>query len=932
MDYSETVNLPKTEFSMKANLREKEPKIQAHWREIRLYEKVRKARKGAEKVLLHDGPPYATGDLHIGTVMNKVLKDFVVRYQTMCGKDSPFVPGWDCHGLPIEYKVMQSLGNDYRKKDPDEIRKLCREYAEKYVRFQKEQFCCFGILGDWDNPYLTMSPEYESAVMEVFLRILENGYIYRQLRPIHWCYRCETALAEAELEYKDIEGPSIYVRFEAESSLKEMLGLDPSERLYLLIWTTTPWTLPANVAVALGMEFDYAAVKVGDETLLLAEKTVERVMQEAGVKNYRIVGSCRGDDIEGMIYKHPFSERDGRIILADFVSLEQGTGMVHIAPGHGKEDYDIGQKYGLDVLSPVDEQGRFTDEFPPQKGILVFDADSWIIEDLKKRKALFASGRLTHSYPHCWRCGTPLIFRATKQWFISVEHEKLRRRLLELIKRVQWIPAWGKTRITAMVEQRPDWCISRQRFWGVPIPAVLCLECENVILEPRIVKKVKEIFAEEGADSWFKRPIEDFLPQDFKCPKCGGTIFEKEKDILDVWFESGSSYCPVLMKKEGMKFPADIYLEGSDQHRGWFQTSLLTSASAFNTAPFKTVITHGFVVDEQGKKMSKSLGNFISVDEVIKNYGADIVRLWIASIDYQSDINTSLDIIGTAVEPYRKIRNTLRYILGALFDFKPNAHTVPQEKMDELDRWALAALNRLIVQCRMAYENNEFHILFQKLYRFCVIEMSSFYFDVIKDRLYCETNNSLKRRSSQTALLEVGSALIRLLAPILVHTAEEAWQYLPLESKEESVHLALIPEVQEQTLDTALIERYEKFFKIRHEVARLIEKLRNDRTVGSSLEVSVELYCEDKDLRDFLCLFGEEKLSELLLTSDVVLLDKEPKNGIPAQDVVGLQLAVKKTHNAKCARCWRHLKDVGADRKYPDICKRCAEVIKGMKK
>ncbi|MCX7704456.1 MAG: isoleucine--tRNA ligase, partial [Planctomycetota bacterium] len=607
MDYSKTVNLPKTAFSMKANLREKEPKIQARWREMKLYEKIRKERKGAEKIVLHDGPPYATGDLHIGTVMNKVLKDFIVRYYTMCGKDSPYVPGWDCHGLPIEYKVMQSLGADYKKKRPEEIRKLCKEYAEKYVEYQKEQFCRFGVSGDWEHPYLTMTPEYESAVMDVFLRILENGYIYRQLRPIHWCYRCETALAEAELEYKTIEGPSIYVRFEAEDSIKEILNLDSPEPLYLLIWTTTPWTLPANVAVALGADFDYAAVKVGDEILLMAEKTVEKVMQDAGVSEWKIVGRCIGDEMEGMVYKHPFIDREGRIILGDFVSLEQGTGMVHIAPGHGKEDYEVGQKYGLDVVSPVDEQGRFTEDFKPQAGVLVFEADKRIIEDLRNRNALFASQRLSHSYPHCWRCGSPLIFRATKQWFISVEHGRLRQRLLEMIKKVRWVPTWGKTRITAMIEQRPDWCISRQRFWGVPIPALHCLGCGNILLDVNVTRRVKEVFAEEGADSWFKSPVERFLPEGFKCSTCGGTSFEKEKDILDVWFESGSSYCPVLMKKEEMQFPADIYLEGSDQHRGWFQSSLLTAVSTRGTAPYKTVLTHGFLVDEAGRKMSKSL-------------------------------------------------------------------------------------------------------------------------------------------------------------------------------------------------------------------------------------------------------------------------------------------------------------------------------------
>jgi len=921
MNYSETINLPKTSFSMKANLKEKEPKIQKKWLEMGLYQKIREARKGAERYILHDGPPYATGDLHIGTVMNKVLKDFVVRYETMRGKDSPYVPGWDCHGLPIEYKVMQLLGNEYKEMSPDEIRRLCREYAEKYVKYQKEQFQRVGVSGDWERPYLTMSPDYEAAVMDVLLHIL-----YRQLRPIHWCYSCETALAEAELEYKMVEGPSIYVRFPVEEAVKESFGLD-DEKVNFLIWTTTPWTLPANVAVALGPDIDYAAVRIGEEVVILAERTIERVMEEAGLSKWEKLGTVKGEELEGMLYTHPFIKRRGRLILADFVTLEQGTGTVHIAPGHGKEDYDVGRKYGLEILSPVDGRGRFTEEFPEQMGVLVFDADAAIIEDLKKRGALFASGSVEHSYPHCWRCGAPLIFRATEQWFISVEHDGLRQRLLEFIKHIRWVPSWGKTRISAMVRERPDWCISRQRYWGVPIPAVRCDDCGSVTLDADVLRRVRDVFAEEGADSWFRKPLEEFLPEGFKCPNCDGANLKKENDILDVWFESGSSYSPILMKRDDMAFPADLYLEGSDQHRGWFQTALLTAVAAFQTPPYKTVLTHGFVVDEEGRKMSKSLGNFISVDEVLSHYGADIVRLWVASIDYQSDINTSLGLIGTAVEPYRKIRNTFRFILGALSDFDPKKDVVPYSEMGELDRWALAVCQAMIETAHSAYSDFQFHIFFQRFFRFCVVELSSFYFDVIKDRLYCESASSPKRRSSQTALLQVGSAIIRLIAPILVHTAEEAFEHLPIEEKEESVHLALLPVVDEELYDRKLIERYERFFTIRHEVARIIEKLRNEGKVRSSLEVSVKLSAEERGLREFLLSFGEESLAELLIVSEVSVSEEPPEGSVAGQDITDLRLLLKPTEHTKCARCWRHLPDVGEDEAYPDICRRCASVV-----
>lgn len=925
MNYKKSLNLPRTDFPMRAELLKKEPKFQERWERMKLYRKIREARRNRVKYILHDGPPYATGDLHIGTVMNKVLKDIVVRYQTMCGKDSPFVPGWDCHGLPIEHQVMRSLGKEYRKKSPEEIRKLCREYAAKYVTYQMKQFKRFGILADWENPYLTMSPDFEAGVLDVLLRIVEGRYIYRQLRAIHWCYSCETALAEAELEYKSIEGPSIYVKFRGEGDMARAFGLEPENPIYVLIWTTTPWTLPANMAVALGADFDYAAVKVGNETLIMATQTVERVMAEANINDWKVVSVKKGEELEGLIYEHPFMDHRGRLILADFVTLEQGTGTVHIAPGHGKEDYDIGRLYSLPILSPVDKRGRFTREVPQYEGEFVFDADKKIIEDLRRRGALFSVGKIEHSYPHCWRCKKPLIFRATKQWFINIDHHNLRQRILEHIKRTKWIPSWGRLRITSMVRERPDWCISRQRFWGVPIPALYCEECGTAVLDGEVVKRARDIFAEKGAGSWFTEPLEVFIPEGFKCPKCGAAKFRKENDILDVWFESGSSYCPVLMRRDESLFPADLYLEGTDQHRGWFQTSLITAVAAFDHAPYRTVLTHGFVVDEDGRKMSKSLGNFISVEEVLRHFGADVVRLWISSIDYKDEIPTSLKTIETAVDDYRKVRNTFRFLLANLYDFNPK-ESLPYEELMEIDRWALARLQSLITVLHKEYSEHQFHRVFRQLMRFCVVDLSTFYFDVLKDVLYCEAPSSRKRRSAQTVLWRILDALVRLFAPILVHTCEEVWDHHNPPEKEESVHLSLIPQPDETLLDEALLERFERFFKVRKEVQRCIEELRKEKRIGASLEADVVLHAEEEDLARFLESFGEEMLAELLIVSNVEFEDD--KKGLKlAKEIHCFYLDARPSNRPKCARCWRQRDDVGTHKEYPELCGRCAEVL-----
>ncbi len=931
MNYKDTLNLPKTSFPMKANLTKREPEIQAEWEEMGIYEKIREERKGQPQYLLHDGPPYATGDLHIGTVMNKVLKDIVVRFQTMLGKDSPFVPGWDCHGLPIEHKVMQSMGAELGSKSPPEIRKACREYAQKYVKFQRRQFKQYGVFGDWENPYLTMTPQYEAGIINVFGKIVENGFVYKDLRPIHWCHDCETALAEAELEYADVSGPSIYVKFQAEDAVGEEFGVNSGLPVSVLIWTTTPWTLPANVAVAFGPQFEYAAVEVeGREVLIMAAELVERVMQETGHKDYKVLSKVRGEDLEGMMYRHPFVERDGRIILADFVSLESGTGTVHIAPGHGKEDYEIGLKYKLPIVSPVDEQGRFTDEFAEMQGTKVFDADAKILDKLKGLGVLFHSTKMTHSYPHCWRCKSPLIFRATRQWFINVEHSNLRSSLMEEIKRVTWIPDWGKMRILRMVEGRPDWCISRQRVWGVPIPALYCTECQTPILDKKVVDRARDVFAVEGADSWFKKDVGHFVPEGFKCPVCGSSSLEQERDILDVWFESGASYHPVVMEAEGLPFPVDLYLEGTDQHRGWFQTSLITSTAAFGHAPYKTVLTHGFVVDEAGKKMSKSLGNFVRSDDILKKFGADIMRLWISSIDYRNDINTSEQIIGRSAEAYKKLRFTFRYLLGNTSGFDPQKDAIEYESLLEIDRWALAVLQELVEKALKAYEEFDYHMVYQRLYNFCVVQMSSFYFDVLKDRLYTAASGSLELRSAHTAMSEILHVLTRLAAPVLVHTCEEVWRHIPGARKHESVHLAHMPKVYKDYADKGLIERYERLFKVRDEVLRRLEALRAAKTIGSSLEAGVKLYTGSGELNEFLGSFrgvGGGDLETLFIVSEVVLVEGIPEGADRASEVENIAIEAYRIEYDKCERCWNYRKSVGVSEKHPTICSRCVEVV-----
>ncbi len=929
MDYKDTLNLPKTRFSMKAGLKEMEPAMQERWEKMGLYGMIRRKSAGKPRYTLHDGPPYPTGDLHIGTGMNKILKYIIVRYKTMRGFDVPFIPGWDCHGLPIEHKVMTSLGEKAKEMSAGEIRDRCLRFAMQYVESNRRQFKSLGCLGRWEKPYLTVDPRYEAAVIEVFRRLVEGGYVYRRLKPIHWCMHCKTALAEAELEYADREDESVYVAFRIAGGLREAFGREEDDA-WLLIWTTTPWTLPANRAVAVHPDVEYVLADVstqgaGDIKAVFARDVAERLRESAGVGRIDVLAECRGKDLVGLRYVHPISGEEGLpVVTADFVSVEEGTGCVHIAPGHGEEDYQVGVREGLDVLSPVDDGGNFTAEVAFLEGRNVFDANPVITGRLREEGKLLARSRIVHSYPHCWRCKKPVIFRATEQWFVSVDHEDLRKRCLEAVAGVRWIPSWGIKRIEGMLEMRPDWCISRQRYWGVPIPVFYCAECRTPLLADGVIAHVRDIFAREGSGAWFEKSPEELIPAGVACSECGCDRFVKETDIFDVWFESGSSHRAVVMEEEELDFPADLYLEGSDQHRGWFQLSLIPSVATTGKAPFKAVLTHGFVVDEQGQKMSKSLGNFISVDDALKEFGADVIRLWFSSVDYRNDVSVSRGLIKRMADGYRRIRNTFRFLLANLYDFDASRDAVPYEEMEEIDRWALAGLAGLVERVGAAYEDFSFHKVFHAVHDFCVVEMSSCYMDVQKDILYTLAPDHPARRSAQTAMHHILRVLVRILAPILVHTCEEVWQYL--DEEEESVHLADWPEVPSLWHDEALLERWKRLLAVRDEVMRVTERLRQEDVIGSSLEASVTLYAAEEELRSFLDAH-RELLPGLFIVSEVVLSDGPVEGAESARDVGGLFVKVARCEYPKCARCWNRRPDVGASEKFPEVCGRCVEQL-----
>ena len=925
MDYKATLNLPKTSFPMKANLPQKEPEFLKKWEEGRIYQKLREIAKDRPKYILHDGPPYANGHIHIGTALNKILKDFIVKSKNMAGFNGEYVPGWDCHGLPIEHQVDKELGSKKASYSINEKRKLCRKFATEYLNIQRQEFKRLGVMGEWENPYLTMSYDYEATIAREFGRFAGKGSVYRGKKPVYWCASCETALAEAEVEYEDHKSPSITVKFEAISDFSERFPALKGKKVYVLIWTTTPWTIPANLAIAFHPDYPYVAAEVNGEVWILAEALLEQVMAKAG-KKYTLLTKFSGKQAEGLKCRHPFIDRESVLILATYITLDTGTGCVHTAPGHGQEDYESGLEYNIPIYSPVDDQGRFTPDVRFFAGQFVFDANKAVIRKLAEVGALLHSETYIHQYPNCWRCKNPIIFRATEQWFISMEKNGLRQKALEAIERVTWIPRWGRERIFGMIQNRPDWCISRQRAWGVPIVAFTCQSCKELLLDERLVEYVSGLFEKGGADVWFDLPTKELLPPGTSCPKCQGEEFIKETDILDVWFDSGVSYAAVCEKRPNLKSPADMYLEGSDQHRGWFHSSLLASVGTRGRAPYHSVLTHGFVVDGEGRKMSKSSGNVIAPDEVINRYGAEILRLWVAAEDYRDDIRISEEILTRLSEAYRRIRNTCRFLLGNLYDFDPKKDTVPDTQLLELDRWILLRLQKLTSRLREAYANFEFHLVFHSLHNFCAVDLSSLYLDILKDRLYTSPAFSPQRRAAQTALFKILDGLVRLMATILSYTAEEVWEHLPgAKNRAESVHLTLFPDVEQKYLDAKLEERWDLLLRVRGEVSKVLETARKDKLIGNSLEAAVTLSAPEK-LISFLRENGK-LLKDFFIVSQVEVVDSPPPGSCQSAEIEGLSLLVTRATGKKCERCWVYDPNVGESADSAMICPRCQAAI-----
>jgi len=923
MDYRDTLNLPKTAFPMRAQLAKREPEILKFWEREKIYEKLSQKAKGRPKYILHDGPPYANGHIHIGTALNKILKDFIIKSKFMSGLDSHYVPGWDCHGLPVEHEVEKNLGKKKEDLSVVEIRKRCRQYAATFVDVQREEFKRLGVFGDWDHPYLTMNYEYQATIVREFGKFLLNGSVYKGKKPVHWCVTCKTALAEAEVKYEDHRSPSIYVKFRLvsppqgkENLMDELFPSLKEKPVYVVIWTTTPWTIPANLAIALHPEYIYVAVEVGEEIYVLAEALLEEVMRKFGIDHYHILTKFQGKVLEGFKCQHPLYPRESLIILASYVTLDVGTGCVHTAPGHGQEDYESGIKYGLDIYSPVDDEGRFTKEVQYFGGQFVFDANEAVNQKLKEVGALLKEEEMVHSYPHCWRTNDPIIFRATEQWFISMDKTGLRKNALRSIEEVKWIPPWGRDRIYGMIENRPDWCVSRQRAWGIPIPVFYCNLCQEPLVTEETIQHIAKLFEERGADVWFEEEARHLLPMGTRCSKCGGDQFTKETDILDVWFDSGVSYAAVLEKDPNLQFPADLYLEGSDQHRGWFHSSLLTCVGTRGHAPYLSVLTHGFVVDGEGKKMSKSAGNVIAPEQVINRLGADVLRLWVCAEDYKEDIKISEEILKRLADAYFRIRNTFRFLLGNLYDFDPGKDRVPYEELYEIDRWALHRLQKLIRRVREAFERFEFHLVYHTVQNFCAVEMSALYFDILKDRLYTFPSSSKGRRSAQTVLYQILKDLTSLMAPILSFTTEEVWQYLPGEKEKEiSIHLTSFPEVREEYMDQALEERWERIWEVREAVTKALEVARKEKKIGLSLDAHVRLSLPDK-LYSVIKPY-ENELKSIFIVSSVAL-------HLGGDEV---KVEVARAEGKKCERCWNYDLSVGRDSRHPTLCERCLRVL-----
>jgi isoleucyl-tRNA synthetase len=931
LDLKSTINLPKTAFPMKANLPQNEPKVLANWEQMRIYERIRQARQGAPTYVLHDGPPYANGPIHLGTAMGKCLKDFIVKSKTMSGFDSPFVPGWDCHGLPIEIKVDQQLGGKKLQMKPRDVRAECRKYAEKFLNLQREQFKRIGVFGRFDNPYSTMTPQYESVVLATFYAFFEKGFVYKGLRSVYWCIHDETALAEAEVEYENHISTSVWVKYPLTG---DPANLDPvlkDKKVFTVIWTTTPWTLPASMAVAFHPAEEYVALESGGEVYIVAEKLGSEFIAKAGLTAVRKLARFTGKKLEYANFAHPFLDRVILGVLADYVTMDTGTGVVHTAPSHGAEDFATGVKYKLDLTTNVDESGVMRNGLPDYEGKKVFEANAPIIELLKKRGVLLHAEKLEHSYPHCWRCHNPIIFRATDQWFISMEtpmqRGTLRSRTLEEIKKVKWDPAWGEERISNMIATRPDWCVSRQRVWGVPIAVFLCEGCGQPLNHPDVNRKVVEFFARGGADAWYTPEADRLLPADTQCSQCSGTKFGKETDILDVWFESGSSYAAVLGHEPNLPFPADVYLEGGDQHRGWFHSSLLCAMGTRETPPYRMVVTHGWTLDEKGTAMSKSRGNDVDPVDIADRLGGEIVRLWVASVDFREDVVGSEQLMQRVAENYRKIRNTFRYILGNLYDFEPQRDEVPVAKMEGLDQYMLRQTAAVAEQVVRWYEEFAFHKIYQRVNHFCVVELSAFYFDVLKDRLYTYAPNSKGRRAAQTAIWRIGEVLVRLLAPIMSFTCEEVWQYLPkLRDRAESVHVARFPTTADilaaMTVDHANQgEDWATLRAVREEVLKALEEARNSKLIGGSLEAQVRVSAAEP-VYSVLARY-KEQLRYLFIVSAVTL-----EQGTSGNGTGGFIVQVGKAAGRKCDRCWNYSIHVGEDKTYPTVCERCSAVLR----
>ncbi|MDY3215359.1 MAG: isoleucine--tRNA ligase [Ruminococcus sp.] len=921
-DYNSTLNLPATDFPMRGNLPKREPEILKKWEDSRLYYKMIEKNQGKPSYILHDGPPYANGEIHLGTALNKTLKDFIVKYKNMSGFCAPYVPGWDTHGLPIELKAMKSIGVENGAIPPVELRKHCRDFAMTHVKNQMKQFKRLGTLGDYDDPYLTLKHEYEARQVEVFGKMAKDGYMYKGLKPVYWCPDCNTALAEAEIEYSNDPCHSIYVKFNVtdDKGLFTAMGLDLS-KVFFVIWTTTTWTIPGNLAICLGPDYDYTLVQVGNEYYVMANELVKTTMESAGISEYKTIGLFRGSELEHIKTKHPLYDRLSPVIVGDHVTLESGTGCVHTAPGYGVEDFEVCKNYDdIGILVCVDAKGRQTAEAGEFEGMDTDTANKAIAKKLEEVGALLAIQKIVHQYPHCWRCNSPIIYRATEQWFCSVNGFK--DEAVKAIESVKWIPAWGEDRIKGMVRDRSDWCISRQRTWGVPIPIVYCKDCGKPIVTDETIKSISDMFKAEGADAWWIKETAEFIPSTVKC-ECGCGEFTKEYDIMDVWFDSGVSHTAVMEQHKGLSWPADLYLEGADQYRGWFQSSLLTSVVYKGSAPYKAVCTHGWVVDGEGKTMHKSLGNGIAPNEITDVYGADILRLWVASSDYHSDIRISQPILKQLSEAYKKIRNTARFILGNLGNgkgFNPDTDCVSDDKLTELDKWALMRLDSLIDKVNEGYNAFDFHIAFHAIHNFCVTDMSNFYLDIIKDRLYCEKEDSEVRRAAQTAMYRILSAVARLAAPIISFTAEEIWTYMPHTSTDdkESIFLNQMPEKSGIEFSDEFVSKWEFIYSTRETVNKVLEEKRNEKLIGKSLEANIIIHCGESLYEKYNAL--TEELKDILIVSGVSA-SKDGNDEVPEIEVI-------KAEGDKCERCWSYSNTVGSDSEHPTLCARCAAVVK----